>query len=58
MRTTESLVLELLFLEQIFRSRGEFDTADLLKESAERLHDIDKIAEYYRQKAENKKCRN
>lgn len=59
MRTTEELVNELLSLEQIHRSRGAVYTADLLKESAERLRDTDKIAELYRQKAEaNTQCRN
>lgn len=58
MNTTEELVSMLFLFAFIHRLRGEVRTANVLRESAERLHDTDKIAEYYRQKAENKKCRN
>lgn len=58
MTPTETLIKELLLLERIHRSRGETDTADVLRASADRLHDLDKIAEYYRTKAEGKRvCR-
>ena len=59
MKSTEILIDELLLLERIYRSRGETDTADVLKASADRLHDLNTIAEYYRGKAEgNRKCLN
>ena len=52
MKTTDLLIFELLALSVIHNARGEVDTAKLLRESAYRLRDTDKIAEHYRKKAE------
>ena len=52
-KSTELLILELLSLSRIYRVQGCDDTADVLAESANRLNDLTKIAEYYRRKAED-----